>query len=311
MVARLVENPLWFQGTTMNRRLAFIVAVLLVAVGLGGWALASSHHGRITAGRPVVRSRSLRTERSAQNLQVLRLERQLTRLRRRLRTDEHTLRVTLHVPYIPRFRFGPVAGRHRLFAPEGARITNFRVIPRESIVPAEVVVSWRHGSKAPDPPLETGLVVWQEQRRGEVGTKRTKWRAEYQIDLPEFHWLAAFVGPTWDQRMVPTYDDLGISFQTGDATGDGHPDVMVVDASSGSAGCAIYRVLMGSPNGVRQIFYRDHCEGSIQFANGMLRIEGAVWPKGCRATHGCGGLTTFRRWNGSGWDVVSRHVQIY
>lgn len=110
-------------------------------------------------------------------------------------------------------------------------------------------------------------------------------------------------------RLYPT-PHYNLSLQTGDVTGDGHPDILIADPSNGSGGCAFYRVLASEGRHIRQIFYRAHCEGEITFDGGLVHIDGAVWPRGCTAAHGCGSYTKLLRWTGSDWATVSKHVTI-
>jgi hypothetical protein len=246
------------------------------------------------------------------------LVRQIRELRRTLRDHEEVLDLLFRGadPPIPfTMALSQVKQHRERFVPTGASVGGFRVHAAEAGLPPQVVVSWsidRYLAGESDLELWNGVFVWHAVPS--AGGTATEWQARWTISMPLLLGLPAFVGRSQDgfvpgfseQRAVSRIGDFGYYFDTRDVTGDGYPEILIADPSGGSGACALYRMLTPVRSGLRQILYRSHCEGDVAMVDGLVRIRGALYPNGCERAHGCGSYVKLIRWDGEGWDLVSR-----
>lgn len=161
--------------------------------------------------------------------------------------------------------------------PAGAEVTGTWFPDRETLV-----VTWGAGD---DPFLrEQGLVVWR--RTGS--------------DPP---WVA-----TYAFRDPKKAGVLGIQVDTGDVTGDGEPDALVVENVGGSGACGTWRVIALSPAGDGPTYTKDLCDGSVEISAkpiGLRLIESIYGPDD---PHCCPSSmrTSVLEWTGTRWHVTSK-----
>jgi hypothetical protein len=103
---------------------------------------------------------------------------------------------------------------------------------------------------------------------------------------------------------------LGIQVEIGDATADGAPDVLSFESRGGTGACGAYRVIEPIDATDVSILPAATCDTTVGFSthpSGLIVTE-AIFRAG--DAHCC--PSAFRisrlRWNGSGFDVASRHV---
>lgn len=322
----------------MSRRFIIVNALCLVAVlGLGSWLIVVERNRTAEARTAAERARTAealaRSNDLAQRTRLLRLERvleeqeSLTRelaqaaerehrrwesLQRELRKTHRELDRALNPAPAPTRARGPVGSDTQKLAPADATIDYLEVIPQRGARPAQIVVRWQRGGES-NHPNDTGILVWMakelfEPMRSALDAD-VKWRMRFEIYLPVLRSGFQRVGPPGAQhRRKPDAASLG--FGLGDVTGDGYPEILAIEDTHGSGGCAIYRVLTAVDEAILEIFKRFNCEGPIEIVRGMLRIDTAIYPKGCDYAHGCGSKRTFLRWNGSSWDRVSTRITV-
>ena len=161
--------------------------------------------------------------------------------------------------------------------PPGVEITGTWFPDRETLI-----VTWGAG----DDPFrrEQGVVVWR--RTG----SDPPWVATY-----------AFLDP-------PKAGVLGVQVDTGDVTGDGHPDALVFENTGGSGVCGTWSVIALSPEGDGPTYTKDLCDASVEMSTrpvGLRLVESIFGPTD---PHCCpsGVRTSILQWNGSRWRVTSR-----
>jgi hypothetical protein len=143
-----------------------------------------------------------------------------------------------------------------------------------------LVVTWSRGdAEAP----EVGLEIWERS-----GTTDGVWRVVY-----------AFTDPAG----AGVY---GVTFDVGDLTADGSPDVLSFEDIGGSGACGTWRVIEMSVGFYAERYRRQTCDTTLRIGDGDLLVRAAVFAPG--DAHCCPSAfrTTTLRWNGSAWDVVDR-----
>jgi hypothetical protein len=161
--------------------------------------------------------------------------------------------------------------------PPGVEVTGTWFPDRETLI-----VTWGAG----DDPFrrEQGLVVWR--RTGS--------------DPP---WVA-----TYAFRDPPKDGVLGIQVDTGDVTGDGHPDALVFENTGGSGACGTWSVIALSPEGDGPTYTKALCDGSVEMSTRPVGIRLVESVYGPNDPHCCPSSvrTTTLEWNGSRWRVTSK-----
>ena len=135
--------------------------------------------------------------------------------------------------------------------PPQAELTDRVTLAATADVPEQVAVAYVIGD---DPfAAEHGFALWQR--------------------FPERpHWsvVLAFVDP-------PAKGVLGIRLDAGDATGDGHDDVLTFEETGGSGACGTWRVIVGDAFDTRQVLSRRTCDAEFAIALGALELRMAVY----------------------------------
>jgi hypothetical protein len=186
------------------------------------------------------------------------------------------------------------------FAPADSRILVVSPISEAGGVPAQLVLTWARGGDG-SLPEEIGLLLWQH-----AGGLQAPWKVVYVIHDLTGSGIFRAGSPG---RLRRARADIGllsrIGMDIGDVTGDGHGDVLVFEEGSGTAGCSLFRVLANTGRTVEQIYFEEACETSMAITeNGLLKVDEATYPKGCKNIHGCGRRFRLLRWNGAGWDEL-------
>jgi hypothetical protein len=138
--------------------------------------------------------------------------------------------------------------------PADARVVDAADLPAAGGEPAQVVVSWSRSYGSRFPFRDFGVEMWQQEGMA-------RWRRVYLLVTNE--------GNGGDGFGVEN-----VRLATGDATADGHPDVLIFEDQDGSAGCGIYRLLGTSHKRVRTLFARTQCldQGTITLAHATLVV---------------------------------------
>ena len=168
-------------------------------------------------------------------------------------------------------------------------------LPLERLVPTGVEVT---GTWFPD--RETLIVTWGagddpfQREQGLVVWRRTG------SDPP---WVA-----TYAFRDPKRAGVLGIQVDTGDVTGDGHPDALVVENAGGSGACGTWSVLALSPDGDGPSYSKDLCDASVEMSTRPVGIRLVESVYGPADPHCCpsGVRTSILEWNGSRWRLTSK-----
>jgi hypothetical protein len=169
------------------------------------------------------------------------------------------------------------------------------IVPPGAGIPIQVAASWDARERPVDlgpgaPPAATGTTVWQ------------------RFEDP-LRWL-----PVAWSTDGPEAGVLGVSLRAGDATRDGHDDVLVFSATGGSGGCGIVRVLApdGSPEtgaAAGVVFERRVCDATVSVVPRGLELREAVYRPG--DAHCCPSATrtSVLGYRGDGrWVVVSERT---
>lgn len=168
-------------------------------------------------------------------------------------------------------------------------------LPADRLVPADTdvtgtffpsedtaIVTWGAGA---DPfRREQGLVVWRRTAGG-----APPWSATFAF------------------RDPPRAGVLGIQVDTGDATGDGRPDALVLENVGGSGACGTWRLIALAPGADGQTYDRDLCDASVEISPDPagLQVHESIF--GPEDPHCCpsGTKITTLAWTGEHWRVTS------
>lgn len=138
--------------------------------------------------------------------------------------------------------------------PPDAQLTDRITLPAASGIPDGVAVTYVLG---PDPfAAEHGFALWQRFD-----------------EAPAWSVVFAFVDP-------PRAGILGIRLETGDLTGDGHPEILVFEDRGGTGACGTWRVIGPAPGGAGEVFRRTTCDTQIRIAGDALEVREAVFEPG-------------------------------
>jgi hypothetical protein len=174
------------------------------------------------------------------------------------------------------------AGDYTALAPPGATVTATWVLGAPEDPFDQIAFAWRRGE---DPfALEQGFVVWQRFKT------EPAWRAVYgYTDKPA--------------RQV-----LGITFETGDLTGDSVDEALTFEQTGGSGACGTWRVVSPSPGGASEVFRRRTCDADVRIAGATLVVREAVFEP--EDAHCCPShtRTTVLEWDGSAFEETSTEV---
>ena len=301
----------------MKKILVALGALIIVGLGTSLVRVASSNDELRETGSEI-RSDLERTEQAlatateellAQDKLLLSTHRERRDLRRELRRRGWAVEKL-------RLRLKEIAPVESRFVPPGAKVTGFHNVPTGSGELA--VVSWATGEYSDRD--RAGLFVWSSAETEETSLGRlvrgTSWDLIYTIDIRPVkgHGATARVaaGPPASQVVQPSHADRAGLNEAGDVTGDGVPDLLTMEGNSGTGGCGRWRVLENEGSSVREIFSIEDCELSIAIKRGALRIDSAIYGKGCKSIHGCGRRRTSLRWNGVDFaEVRSRVIERY
>jgi hypothetical protein len=156
--------------------------------------------------------------------------------------------------------------------PPDAEVTDRVTLPAGGGLPDQVAVAYVLGD---DPfAAEHGFAVWQRF-----------------TEPPAWSVVHAFVD-------APSEGVLGIGLQTGDATGDGHDDVLTFEEVGGSGACGTWRAIAATPGGADEVMLRRTCDAEFTIAEGALELREAVFePDDAHCCPSAFRYTTFE-WNG-------------
>jgi hypothetical protein len=145
-------------------------------------------------------------------------------------------------------------------------------LPAAGTVPDQVAVAYVVGE---DPfAAEHGVAVWQRFP-----------------DEPAWSVVYAFADP-------PEEGVLGIRLNSGDLTGDGHDELLVLEERGGTGACGTWTVVSGTGADTSSIFTRETCDTEIAIVDGALVVREAVYepddPHCCPSAF----RTVTLRWNG-------------
>lgn len=135
--------------------------------------------------------------------------------------------------------------------PADSELTTRVVLPSAGEAPDEVAVAYVIG---PDPfAAEHGFAIWQRFAQA-----------------PAWSVVFAFVD-------APDDAVLGIEVQSGDLTGDGHPEAMTFEQTGGSGACGRWRVVATLAGETEQVFSRRTCDTEILIVGDALEVREAVF----------------------------------
>lgn len=200
--------------------------------------------------------------------------------------------------------------------PPHTRVDAAQLLPARGDITSHLVILWSKGPE--DLSKSSGLLVW---RAGEgflsVRPRGTSpdWELAFTISIRYSQGVTTVGRPGAERTEGGSFGrhaplpvvDMG-PFQTGDLTGDGYPDVLSFEDTHGSGGCGIWRVLSIERGQVTQLLRRYTCETYMRISSSSLRVDSAIYPRGCASTHGCGSRRSFLRWDGSTWHRISTRV---
>ncbi|MDX6511983.1 MAG: hypothetical protein QOE36_1487 [Gaiellaceae bacterium] len=179
----------------------------------------------------------------------------------------------------------------RALAPPGAHATLTRIRAGGG-EPGQAVVTWSRdvrttaGATAGQLREERGVLLWQDAGR--------RWNL------------------VLDHRFVVGEDQYEFAVaHTADATGDGHADVLLVDETGGSGGCARYTLVATVSRRLHVLLRKFVCDGSVAFTrHGVESVEGVGPCPIDQGAHCYGGTRRiFQRWSGT--VLVDRKVRIH
>jgi hypothetical protein len=174
------------------------------------------------------------------------------------------------------------AGNYTVLAPPGATVTSTWALSAPGDPFDQIAFAWQRGE---DPfALEHGFVVWQR-----FETEPT-WRAVYAY------------------TDKPAKQVLGITFETGDLTGDGVDEALTFEQTGGSGACGTWRAVSPSPGGASEVFRRKTCDTDVRIVDTTLEVREAVFEP--EDAHCCPShtRTTVLEWDGSGFGEISTEV---
>lgn len=146
---------------------------------------------------------------------------------------------------------GPAELLDEQLVPPDATLTSRVTLPAGEAVPDEVAVAYVIGS---DPfAAEHGFAVWQRFP-----------------EPPAWSVVFAFVD-------APEEGVLGIDVQSGDLTGDGHPDAVTFEQTGGSGACGRWRVVATIAGDTSHVFSRRTCDTEIAIVGDALEMREAVY----------------------------------
>lgn len=135
--------------------------------------------------------------------------------------------------------------------PAGASLTARVTLPAGGDAPDEVAIAYVIGA---DPfAAEHGFAIWRRF-----------------AEPPAWGVVFAFVD-------APEEGVLGIDVQSGDLTGDGHPEAMTFEQTGGSGACGRWRVVTTSAGATAQAFSRRTCDTEIVIVGSALEMREAVF----------------------------------
>jgi hypothetical protein len=155
------------------------------------------------------------------------------------------------------------------------------VLPAGSTVPEQIFASWSRTVRRSatvhelEEQGQEGVLLWQRAE----DTRRAVWRLVYRTRVPP---------------------SGSVVFDTGDISGDGHPEVIFA-MLQGSGACGTWRLLVTTSSGVREALRDQNCETYHELSDGALHLREPVGP--CpysdRAAHCYGGTRDRQlRWDG-------------
>jgi hypothetical protein len=135
--------------------------------------------------------------------------------------------------------------------PPDAEVTDRVTLQAGGGLPDQVAVAYVVGD---DPfAAEHGFAVWQRFP-----------------EPPAWSVVLAFVD-------APSEGVLGIRVQPGDATGDGHDDVLTFEDIGGTGACGTWRVIAATADGADEVLRRRTCDAEFVIAPGGLDLREAVY----------------------------------
>jgi hypothetical protein len=167
-------------------------------------------------------------------------------------------------------------------------------LPSEALVPPDAQLSDRvtlpAGGDAPDQVAVT-YVIGDDPFAAEHGFALWQ-RFE---DRPHWSVVLAFVD-------AATSGVLGIRVAAGDATGDGHDDVLTFEETGGSGACGTWRVIATEEDDTREVLRRKTCDAEFVISPGALELRTAVYePNDAHCCPSAFRYTTFA-WNGEAFE---------
>jgi hypothetical protein len=170
--------------------------------------------------------------------------------------------------------YGPHDVPLQALVPTRGRVRSAWFVPPAAGIPPEIVLTW-------DDDLGLhGLSVWQRAR-----APFADWRRIYLLRRDE----------SLVEKLTATF---------GDATGDGHDDVLVFQDQDGSGGWGTYRLLAVVAGRMRQLYVRVASSDwtAIHLARGALVVRDGIGkdPRSAGDIHCCPRFirTRVKRWNG-------------
>jgi hypothetical protein len=149
----------------------------------------------------------------------------------------------------------------------------------------QVLVEWRRTSLEYSPLDTAGLVLWRL-------SGRAAWTLARSVAL--------------------AHDSDSVFARTGDANGDGRPDLLIFEDMGGSAGCGVYRLLATVRGRVQELLARPGCYDNTRiWARGgaLHAYDGVVRdPRSGNQIHCCWKvwLETTMRWRGARLVAVAK-----
>ncbi len=172
----------------------------------------------------------------------------------------------------------------RALAPAFSQVSVYR-LPAAAGAPEQLAVHWsrefRKAAGGLTEPQE-GVLIWQR-------ASPTRWRIVYR-------------------RRATDYARIGLT--VGDATGDSHPDVLLVQ-EQGSGACGPRVLVAWAAGRERTLVARNECESAFQLEHGALVVDEPIGPCPYRAgsAHCFGGTRhVVMRWSGA--RVVERRATV-
>jgi hypothetical protein len=167
--------------------------------------------------------------------------------------------------------------------PPDAQLTDRVMLPEGGGVPDQVAVAYVIGD---DPfAAEHGFALWQRFP-----------------DPPFWSVVLAFVD-------APEQGVLGIRVDAGDATGDGHDDVLTFEETGGTGACGTWRVIAADAADTRQVLRRRTCDAEFLIAPGSLELRKAVYePDDAHCCPSAFRYTTFE-WSGEAFERTNVVVE--